>query len=85
MDEKIPLWSLEGVYRNGEAVGYLRRADFGYFINRPIGTAYIQRNDKKPIDIEYLVQASYQIDVLGKLYPAKIHLQSPKERVEWNK
>lgn len=77
LDDEIPLWGLEGVYRNGEAAGHLRRAEFGYFINKPVGRAYIIRRDGKSIDVDYLKEGTYQIDVLGKLYPAKLYITSP--------
>lgn len=77
VNEEIPLWGLEGVYRNGEPVGHLRRAEFGYFINKSIGHSYIHRSDGKPIDIDYLKQATYEIDVLGCLHPAKLHIKPP--------
>lgn len=72
LDARVPLWGLEGVYRNGEAVGYLRRGDFGYSINKSIGNSYICRKDGQSIDGEYLTKGNYEIDVLGELYPAKI-------------
>lgn len=77
LHDEVPLHGLEGVYRNDLAVGHLRRADFGYFLNKSIGKSYIHRNDGKPVDMDYLKQGSYQIDIMGKMYPAKIHIQSP--------
>lgn len=77
VSEEIPLWGLEGVYRNNEPVGHLRWAEFGYFINKSIGKSYIHRSDGKPIDDEYLKEAKYEIDILGKRYPAKLYLNSP--------
>lgn len=77
LSDEIPLWGLEGVYRNSEAAGHLRWAEFGYFINKSIGKCYIQRLDGKLIDKEYLKQATYEIDVQGKLYSAKLYLNSP--------
>lgn len=80
VNEEIPVWGLEGVYRNGEPAGHLRRAEFGYYINKSIGQSYISRQDGKPIDTEYLKQANYEIDILGKMYPAKLHLKSPFDK-----
>lgn len=77
VSEEVPLWGLEGVYRNGEPAGHLRWAEFGYFTNKSIGKCYIHRSDGKPIDDEYLKEAKYEIDVFGKLHPAKLHLNSP--------
>lgn len=76
LDDFVPIWGLEGVYRNGEAVGYLRRAEFGYAINKFIGKAYITRRDEGIVTDDYLTQGKYEIDVLGKRYPATIHLKS---------
>lgn len=73
IDEKIPLWGLEGVYRNGEAVGLLRRADFGHTINKSIGNAFIKRPDSQIVTDDYLRQGKYEIDVMGQLYEAKLH------------
>lgn len=75
IDEKVPLWCLEGVYRNGEAVGVLRRADFGHTINKSIGSAFVKRSDGKIVSDNYLLQGKYEIDVMGQLYEAKIHLE----------
>lgn len=77
LNDQVPLWGLEGVYRNGEAVGHVRRGEYGYFIGKPIGKSFIRRSDGKPIDNEYLKNGSYEIDVLGKRYPAKLHLKTP--------
>lgn len=82
VSEEVPLWGLEGVYRNGEPVGHLRRAEFGYFINKSIGQSYIRRTDGGPIDMNYLKQGVYEIDVLGKLHRAKIHFKSPFDKTD---
>lgn len=76
LERPIPMWGLEGVYRNGQAVGFIRRADYGYSIKKPIGACYIKRNDCHTIDDEYLMNAEYAIEVLGKRYPANIHINS---------
>lgn len=80
VSDEIPLWGLEGVYRNGEPVGHLRWAEFGYMTNKSIGKSYIHRSDGQSIDTEYLKQGTYEIDVLDKRYPAKLHLSSPFDK-----
>lgn len=77
LDNQIPLWGLEGVYRNGESVGHIRRGDYGYFIEKSIGKAFIRRSDGKAIDTEYLTNGSFEIEALGKRYLAKLHLKMP--------
>lgn len=74
LEQKVAIWGLEGVYCNGNATGYLRRADFGYSINKSIGRAFIKINDENAIDWR---NGTYEIDVLGKLYPAELHIESP--------
>lgn len=74
IDEMMPLWGLEGVYRNGECVGHLRMGEFGYGINKSIGKAYIACPKGTRIDDQYLSNGEYEIDVLGKRYKAKLHL-----------
>ncbi|XP_037027162.1 sarcosine dehydrogenase, mitochondrial-like [Bradysia coprophila] len=77
IDEKIPLWGLEGVFRNGKCVGHLRLGEFGYSINKSIGKSYISCAKGNWIDNEYLSNGQYEIDVLGQRYGAKLHLISP--------
>lgn len=74
MDKAVALWGNEGVYRNGEAVGFLRRADFGHTINKSIGNAFVKRADGQTVTDEYLEQGTYEIDVMGQKYEAKLHL-----------
>lgn len=82
INEEVPLWGLEGVYRNGKPVGHLRRAEFGYSLNKSIGQAYIHRSDGESIDIDYLKQGAYEIDVMGCLHPAKLHIKSPFDETD---
>lgn len=78
LKDKIPLWGLETVYRNGEIVGHLRRGEWAHTLNCAIGQSYIKRvGSGLPIDVEYIKSGSYQIESLGKLYDAEIHLRSP--------
>lgn len=77
IDNQIPIWGFESVYRNGEAVGYLRRAEFAYSLDKSIGKAYISKKDKSLVDDLYLESGDYEIEVLGRKYSAKCYLESP--------
>lgn len=78
LKEKLPVWGLEAVYRNGEIVGHLRRGEWAHTLNCAIGQSYIRRNDSdKPIDNDYIKAGRYQVEVMGKLYDADCHLRSP--------
>jgi sarcosine dehydrogenase len=69
---------LEAVYRNNEIVGHMRRGEWAYTLDCALGQCYIKRTDtNKPIDINYITSGKYQIEVMGKLYDADIHLRSP--------
>lgn len=77
IDEKVPLWGLEVVYRNGETVGFVRRADYGHFIDKPIGKAYVGRSGGGLVDENYLNDGRYELNVGGVKHVAKLHLRSP--------
>lgn len=77
LDEKIPLWGLEGVYRDGVAVGHIRRAEFAYYLNTIMGKSYIRNPSGSPVTAQFLESGKYEIDVMGKRCPAKLHLKSP--------
>lgn len=76
-DEQIPLWGLEGVYRNDEPVGFLRRADYGFYLGKSIGKAYVHRIDGEIITKDFIENAKFEIDVMGKMCSAQAHLESP--------
>lgn len=77
LDDQVPLWGLEGVYRNGEAVGYLRRADYAYSLDKMLGRAYIRQPCGSLITNEYLQSGSYEVDVMGTRHAARLRLRSP--------
>lgn len=77
LDEHVPLWGLEGVYRNGLPVGHIRRAEYAYSLQSMMGKAFIRRPDGKPIDAEFIKSGEYEIDVMGKKYKANCLLKSP--------
>ncbi|CAD5122929.1 DgyrCDS11326 [Dimorphilus gyrociliatus] len=73
-DKKIPLHGLEAIYRNDKVVGFLCRADYGFFLKKTIGYGYVSG---ETIDEKYLTDADYTIEHLGKRYKADLHLRSP--------
>lgn len=75
LQSKVPIWGLEGVYCNGNAIGYLRRANFGHFIKKPIAKTLI--NCENGID---WTNGTYEIDVIGQKYPAELILESPLQK-----
>ncbi|XP_072748351.1 sarcosine dehydrogenase, mitochondrial-like isoform X2 [Anoplolepis gracilipes] len=77
INDDIPLWGMESVYRNDQLVGYLRRAEHGYTFKSSIGQAYITAPNGQNITKEFLETGTYQIEAMRKRYPARMYLQSP--------
>ncbi|XP_064541865.1 sarcosine dehydrogenase, mitochondrial [Drosophila montana] len=77
LQQRVPIWGLEGVYRNGEPVGVLRRAEYAYTLGKSLGQAYISRTDGQKVDVDYLKAGDYEVDILGKRYKADCYLRSP--------
>lgn len=67
IDEKIPIWGLEGVFKNGEIVGHLRRGEWSHSLNKALGNCYIEGD----------VKGEFEVEVMGKLHKAKAHSKPP--------
>ncbi|XP_049887024.1 sarcosine dehydrogenase, mitochondrial [Pectinophora gossypiella] len=76
LEDKVALFGQEAVYRNGEPVGYLRRGDYGYYLDKPIGIGYVN-NKGSEVTKAFLQNGQYEIEVMGKRYQATLHLKSP--------
>lgn len=77
LDEQVPLWGLEGVYRDGISVGHVRRAEHAYSLAKMIAKAYVRRPDDGVVTSEFLQAGRYEIDVMGERHPVRLHLSSP--------
>lgn len=73
---QVPLFGQEAIFRNGEPVGYLRRGDYAYFLDKPIGVGYVT-NDGNEVTKDYLKEGEYEIEVMGTKYRAALHFKSP--------
>nr|XP_056716394.1 sarcosine dehydrogenase, mitochondrial [Euleptes europaea] len=77
VDEKVPLFGLEAIWRNGKVVGHIRRADFGYALNKTIAYGYIRNPEGGPVIAEFVKKGEYLLERMGVPYPAKAHTKSP--------
>lgn len=77
LDASVPLWGMEGVYRDGVAVGHVRRADSAFSLQRMLGKAYVRNPSGAAITAEYLKAGRYEIDVFGRRHEALLLLRSP--------
>jgi 4-methylaminobutanoate oxidase (formaldehyde-forming) len=61
------------VYRNDEAVGYVRAASYGFTLGGAVGLAMIEAGT--PIDKAYLAEGQWEVDIAGRRYPAEVSLR----------
>jgi len=77
LQDNVALYGLETIWRDDVVVGYLRRGDYGFALDCPIGIGYVNHPKGKPIDNEFLKTGDYRIEVRDKKYPATLYLKSP--------
>ncbi|XP_055081701.1 sarcosine dehydrogenase, mitochondrial isoform X2 [Periophthalmus magnuspinnatus] len=76
IDEKVPMFGLEAIFRNGVPVGHLRRSDYGFFIDKTIGYGYI-RNPNGGVNAEFIKSGEFTLERMGVTYKAKAHIKTP--------
>jgi glycine cleavage system aminomethyltransferase T len=62
------LYHAEVVRRNGKAVGYIRAGSYGHTLGGAVGLAMIEAGE--PVNLAYLNEAKWEVEIAGKLYPA---------------
>eukprot|EP00079_Xenopus_tropicalis_P031904 XP_017945675.1 PREDICTED: sarcosine dehydrogenase, mitochondrial [Xenopus tropicalis] len=77
LSEKVPLFGLEAIWRNGIAVGHVRRADYGFTINKTIAYGYIRNPEGGAVSPDFVRSGEYKLERMGIAYPAEAHLKSP--------
>ncbi len=71
-DPAVVLLGRETLYRDGERIGWLSSAGFGYTIGCPIGYGYVRR--KEGVDDAFLHTGRYELEVAGTRVAARISL-----------
>jgi 4-methylaminobutanoate oxidase (formaldehyde-forming) len=69
------LYHDEPILRNGEIVSEITHGAYAHLLGCAIGMGYLE--NPKGIDDEWILSGQYQIDVAGKLIPAKVHIKAP--------
>uniref|UniRef100_A0A673APW3 Sarcosine dehydrogenase n=1 Tax=Sphaeramia orbicularis TaxID=375764 RepID=A0A673APW3_9TELE len=77
IDEKVPMFGLEAIFRNGVPVGHLRRSDYGFFIDKTIGYGYIRNPDGGVVSADFIKTGEFTLERMGVTYKAKAHIRSP--------
>ena len=71
-DQNVVIPSRSTIFRNGERVGYLSSAGFGYTLNKWIGYGYVRSSEV--IDADYVLSGQYELEVATERLPAKVSL-----------
>lgn len=64
----------EIIYRDGKQVGYIMAGDYGHTLGASVGVGPVE-NQGEPVTPDYIKSGSYEIDIAGERYPAKVSLR----------
>lgn len=76
-DPLRPLWGLEGIWRNGEPVGYIRRAEYAFALGRPIAYGYVHNPSEGKVTSDFLESGRWQLESMGETFDATVHIRPP--------
>ncbi|XP_021921510.1 pyruvate dehydrogenase phosphatase regulatory subunit, mitochondrial isoform X2 [Zootermopsis nevadensis] len=82
-DHEIDLWPWGGepIYRNGKYVGATTTTGYGFTFKKQVCLGFVQNFDDKGttqvVTPEFVTTGSYEVDVAGMRFPAKVNLHSP--------
>ncbi|XP_040819296.1 sarcosine dehydrogenase, mitochondrial [Ochotona curzoniae] len=77
LEEKVPLFGLEAIWRSGQVVGHVRRADFGFALDKSIAYGYVREPSGGPVSLDFVKSGEYALERMGVSYTAQAHLKSP--------
>ena len=72
-DPEPLLYHNEPVWRDGERVGYITSAMYGYTLGRAVGLGYV--NHALGVDAAFVNEGAYEIEIAGDRYPARASLR----------
>jgi 4-methylaminobutanoate oxidase (formaldehyde-forming) len=72
-DPEPLMYHAEVVYRNNEAVGYIRAASYGHTLGGAVGLAMIEAGE--PIKKPYIADGTWEVDIAGIRYPAEVSIR----------
>jgi 4-methylaminobutanoate oxidase (formaldehyde-forming) len=64
----------EIIYRDGKSVGYIMAGGYGHTLCASVGIGPIE-NEDQVVSVDFVRSGSYEIDVAGVRYPAKVSLR----------
>jgi sarcosine dehydrogenase len=78
--EDVPIFGLEALLRNGEPVGYLRRAGYAFSLKTPLGIAYVHAPEElAKVTPEWIKRedVKWELEVMGRRVPVTVSLGTP--------
>jgi len=74
-DPDIMLYGSEPVYRNRKWMANLSSGAYGFKVGSAVGMGYVKNSEG--ISEKWILEGKYEIEVEGKMIPAKVHIRSP--------
>jgi 4-methylaminobutanoate oxidase (formaldehyde-forming) len=74
-DPNIMLYGSEPIYRNGVWMENMTSGAYGFKVGSAVGMGYVK--SEQAIAEDWILSAKYEIEVEGKMIPAKVHIRSP--------
>ncbi|XP_067931861.1 sarcosine dehydrogenase, mitochondrial-like isoform X2 [Watersipora subatra] len=77
LNEPAALHGLETIYRDGEIVGYIRRAEYAFALDKVIAWGYVRNPNGSAVQKDFIESGKYQLDRMGERLSASAYLKSP--------
>ena len=74
-DTEVKLYGSEPMYRDGVWMDNLRSSAYGFKVGSAVGMGYVK--NEEGITEEWIKAGKYELEVQGKMIPAKVHIRSP--------
>ncbi|MBC8506543.1 MAG: GcvT family protein [Chloroflexi bacterium] len=73
-DPEPMLYYGEIIYRDSVPVGYIMAGGYGHTLGASVGVGPVE-NEGETVSVDYIKSGSYEIDIAGVRYPAKVSLR----------
>jgi 4-methylaminobutanoate oxidase (formaldehyde-forming) len=74
LDPEPLLYHAEPVLRDGEVVGYVRAASYGWTLGASVGLAFVTAHEK--VTKDWLEAGTWEVDIAGERHAAEVSLRS---------
>lgn len=64
----------EIILRDGKPVGYIMSGGYGHTLGASVGVGPVE-NKGETVNVDYIKSGSYEIDIAGVRFPAKVSLR----------